>query len=68
MYKVSFNNKNSSIFTLTVYDIQGKLKTATENISGTEVKINCSQWNAGIYLVQLRNSKGEAWTEKVVVQ
>jgi hypothetical protein len=64
---VSFNNKNNSIFTLTIYDIHGKL-IKRETISGSVVTINCNNWENGVYLVQLLNDKGDAWAQKVVVE
>jgi hypothetical protein len=64
---ISFDNKNSRPFTLTVYDIYGR-RVMVENIWGNTFLLKRQGMQNGIYLVSLTDDKGISSTLKTVVE
>ncbi len=51
---------------INVYDIQGKV-VKTINVNNSNTLINTSEWNKGLYFVQISNNAGLS-THKLVVK
>lgn len=64
---IRFENKKDT-YRLNVFDFTGKLVRSIINVTGTEIILHEKGLNSGIYLVQLQNSNGLVYTEKVVVE
>lgn len=47
---------NETNFNVTVWDVAGKVILQSEKIDGNEIKLNTSQWNSGVYSIQIKGS------------
>lgn len=65
---IKFENKKEDTYRLNVFDFTGKLVRSIINLTDNEVVLYKEGLHSGIYLVQLQNSNGLVYTEKVLVE
>lgn len=63
-----FNNTGDRKHQLSLYNMEGKLVSKTDNITGNEVTIERKDMPAGIYFYQLMSEDGKSLTGKVVIE
>jgi hypothetical protein len=63
---IRFDNKERESFSMLMYDLTGKVVAEQKNITSSEVSIDCSALDNGIYFVTLQ-SAGSRFLSKIVV-
>lgn len=63
-----FNNALHNKYQLSLYNMEGKLLSKTENITGSEVTIERKDMPAGIYFYQLMDDDGKGTRGKIVME
>ena len=56
---LEFSNPSNEIFTLGIYDVNGKLINEISGITSGRVQINRKNLQAGMYFYMLRNTDGK---------
>jgi hypothetical protein len=56
--RISLDLPSNEVYTITVFDLQGRIILEKENLTGNENILDCSSWPVGNYLIDVRGKNG----------
>jgi Secretion system C-terminal sorting domain len=64
---VNISLPSNDSYTLLIIDIQGRIVSKKEGINDAQIQLNLSDWNSGIYFVNL-STKNRVFNSKILIQ
>lgn len=55
-------------YSLQIASLYGEFKFKKDKIKSKKIKVNTSNWKAGIYYLQVSNSKGETKNKAIIIK
>ena len=70
IFTIEFDNPNSELFGLSVYNIQSKLVLKNDNITDNKITIDARLFQEGIYIYKLTNLKARkrCWGKFIIAE
>lgn len=59
-------NSSNNITDVNIYDLSGKEMFQLKNQASNEIRVNISDYNAGIYMVKVKDANGNVSTKKII--